>query len=85
MAEEVGAAKPHPALFHAASETAGIALERALHVGDDPLRDVEAARLVGMRTVWVNRGRSAWSQGLQRPDLEVSDLQELQRHLKDRE
>jgi len=81
MAEEVGAAKPDPALFRAASRATGIAPERALHVGDDPLRDVEAARRHGMRTVWVNRGQGVWPQGVQGPDLQVGDLQEMQRHM----
>ncbi len=76
-AEEVGAAKPDPALFHAASEAAGVPLELAAHVGDDPERDVEAARLAGMRTVWVNRGNADWPPGLAPPDLQVPDLHRL--------
>ncbi|MGB5761659.1 MAG: HAD family hydrolase [Sedimenticolaceae bacterium] len=76
-AAEVGAAKPDPAIFHAASRHSGIPLEGFLHVGDDPVRDVQAGRELGLPTVWVNRGRQAWPRPLDPPDLEVSDLAEL--------
>ena len=74
MAEEVGAAKPDPALFHAAADVSGIPLSRAVHVGDDPHRDVEAARRMGMQTVWVNRNGMVWPEDLPPPDHTVSDL-----------
>lgn len=81
MAEEVGAAKPDPALFRAASRVTGIPLEQAAHVGDDPVRDVEAARRVGMHAVWVNREGIDWPGELAPPDLQVSDLYQLRGHL----
>ena len=60
-AAEVGAAKPDPALFHAAAEWAGVRPEEMLHVGDDPERDVLAARRAGLAEVWVVReGEPAW-------------------------
>lgn len=83
LAEEVGAAKPHPALFEAASAAARVPLERALHVGDDPARDIVPARALGMRTVWVNREQQAWPQALPQADLTVQDLKELEACLKE--
>jgi len=77
MAEEVGAAKPDPALFHAASEAAGVPLNETAHVGDDPERDVEAARKAGLRSVWINREGREWPQGLPAADLQVPDLYHL--------
>jgi len=82
MAEEVGAAKPAPALFEAARDAAGIELDRAVHVGDDPMRDIEAARLAGMRSVWVNRMQSTWPEALQQADLSVSNLQEFEQFMR---
>jgi putative hydrolase of the HAD superfamily len=76
-AAEVGAAKPDPAIFHAASERSGVDLAAFLHVGDDPVRDVQAARRLGLTTVWVNRGGQAWPSGLPRADLEIRSLVEL--------
>ena len=74
---DVGAAKPHPAVFHAASQGTGIPLEAFLHVGDDPVRDVQAAQVLGLPSVWVNRNGTAWPDSLARADLEVRNISEL--------
>jgi len=76
-AADVGAAKPDPAIFHAASAHSGVPLETFLHVGDDPLRDVQAARGLGLSTVWVNRNAVAWPVELAPADREVTDIGEL--------
>ena len=76
-AAQVGAAKPHPAIFHAASRDSGISLDAFLHVGDDPVRDVQAARDLGLATVWVNRAEIEWPATLQPADLEVNDISAL--------
>jgi putative hydrolase of the HAD superfamily len=58
---QVGAAKPDPAIFHAAARWAGLAPSQILHLGDDPLRDVLAARRAGLRAAWVRRAPAvAW-------------------------
>ena len=72
-AREVGVAKPHPAIFNAASIAAGVPASQVLHVGDDPQRDVHGAHAAGMRTVWVNRGDHLWPGG-PAPDAEITDL-----------
>jgi len=72
-AREVGVAKPHPAIFDAASVAAGVPASQVLHVGDDPQRDVHGARAAGMRTVWVNRDAQAWPGGPP-ADAEIHDL-----------
>lgn len=54
-AESAGVAKPHPDIFHKALQLAGdIKPEEALHVGDHIEEDVEAARQLGFKTIWVN-------------------------------
>lgn len=73
-AAEVGAAKPDPAIFHVASRRSGVPLDAFLHVGDDPVRDVEAARAIGLTTVWVNRCGQAWPDDLRPADLEVTEI-----------
>src|SRR5918999_2816302 len=47
----VGAAKPDPALFHAALDAVGATPAEALHVGDSLERDVGGARSAGLRAV----------------------------------
>ena len=76
-AAEVGAAKPHPAIFHAASARSGMPLASTLHVGDDPVRDIGAARDIGLTTVWVNRYGLPWPQALPPADLEVTHIGDL--------
>lgn len=73
-AAEVGAAKPDPAMFHAVSRRSGIPLQQIVHVGDDPQRDITAARTIGLATVWVNRDGRDWPQDLTPADLEVDGL-----------
>lgn len=80
-AADVGARKPAPALFLGALAWGQVAPERALHLGDDPYLDVEAARRVGMEAVWINRAGAVWPADLAPPAAEVADLAELRRWL----
>jgi putative hydrolase of the HAD superfamily len=72
-----GAAKPDPAIFRMALDWAGVSAEQAIHVGDDPLLDVAAARDVGMTAVWVNRNGRNWPSDLEPPDVQVINLNAL--------
>jgi putative hydrolase of the HAD superfamily len=76
-AAEAGAAKPHPAVFELAMQWAQASPAQTLHLGDDPLRDIEAARRIGIDAVWVNRAGQSWPSELAPPLLEVSDLHAL--------
>ena len=53
-AENVGAAKPDPALFHAALQHAQVSPDEVLHVGDSVEHDVAGAARAGIRSVWIN-------------------------------
>lgn len=59
----VGAAKPAPAIFAHALGVAGVAAERALHVGDSLDEDVRGALACGIRAVLVCRGDGVATQG----------------------
>jgi len=52
---EVGAAKPDPAIFHAAAAVLGVRPEETLHAGDAPATDVAGARAAGLEAVLVDR------------------------------
>lgn len=73
---EAGVAKPKPGIFEAALAAAGTQAARAVHVGDDPQRDVLGASAVGMRTVWVNATLAPWPGG-RAPDAVVRHVGEL--------
>jgi putative hydrolase of the HAD superfamily len=51
----LGARKPSPVIFERALEVAGVTAERALHVGDSVVEDVEGARAAGIEPVLVRR------------------------------
>lgn len=53
-AEQVGAAKPHPAMFDAALTHTDAEPIAMLHVGDNPEHDILGAGNAGVRSVWVN-------------------------------
>jgi putative hydrolase of the HAD superfamily len=76
-AADAGAAKPKAEIFLAALAAAGVEACHAVHVGDDPKRDVHGANAVGMRTVWVNVNATPWPGGAP-PDAEIRTLGELQ-------
>ncbi len=75
-ASGAGAAKPDPVIFRAAVKAAGVAPERILHIGDDPVRDIHGAAMVGMKTLWINPELRPWS-GLGNPDIELRHITEL--------
>ena len=76
-AGEVGAARPHPALFQAALDWAGVTPAQALHIGDHPLYDIQAARDHGLRALWLNRQGQSWPGDLETPLAEIADLHGL--------
>jgi 2-haloalkanoic acid dehalogenase type II len=76
-ARDVGALKPDAAIFRHMLESAGLAAEEVAHVGDDPVADVQGARAVGMRPVWLNRDGSLWAQSHGAQPVTISTLDEL--------
>ncbi|HPU52595.1 MAG TPA: HAD-IA family hydrolase [Burkholderiaceae bacterium] len=54
-AHRIGFSKPDPRMFHEACRAAGTAPSATLHVGDDWLLDVRAARLAGLQAAWLKR------------------------------
>lgn len=74
----VGYRKPHPAIYHAALATLGIATadaESVLFVGDSPSADVEGPRAIGMRAVLLARTRTAPPAAV--PDGVIHSLRDL--------
>jgi putative hydrolase of the HAD superfamily len=76
-ARDVGALKPHPAVYLKVLEGTGLEAAQVLFVGDDPEHDVAGARRVGMPTVWMNRTAAVWPQDLEPATHAVSSLTEL--------
>jgi HAD superfamily hydrolase (TIGR01549 family) len=79
-AREFGVGKPDRRFFDAAGQALDVTAAQLLHIGDDPVLDVQGGQQAGMQTVWLNRDGQRWPLA-QRPDLEVSNLWELQQAL----
>ncbi|GAB2812084.1 HAD family hydrolase [Streptomyces daliensis] len=54
--QEWGTAKPDPAFFARALQTAGTAPAQTVYVGDHPANDIVPARAAGLRTCLIRRG-----------------------------
>ncbi|MBS3996450.1 MAG: HAD-IA family hydrolase [Hydrogenophaga sp.] len=80
-ARTFGVGKPHPRIFHAAAEAAGVDSAQVLHIGDDAHLDGVGALNAGMQLAWVNREGQAWAHAPLRPHTTVSDLLALCRQL----
>lgn len=71
---DVGVGKPDPAIVEAALTRMGVSAEQAVLVGDSEEADVGAARAAGLRSVLVDRDRSA---GVSQADWTINSLREL--------
>ncbi len=55
ISDEVAVSKPHPEIFQFALKQAGITPDEAVMIGNDYFNDVEPAKWLGMRTIWIER------------------------------
>lgn len=55
LSYEHGYAKPHPSIFLATLKKLEVKANCCLHVGDDPITDVQGAKNVGMKTAFIKR------------------------------
>jgi FMN hydrolase / 5-amino-6-(5-phospho-D-ribitylamino)uracil phosphatase len=76
-AREAGALKPDQRIYRKMLSNLGLEPAEVLHVGDDPVADIEGARALGMTAVWVNRADEKWPSELLPPPHRVRNLTEL--------
>ena len=55
LSNELGADKPDPMIFDLAVRMSGFSPNEILHVGDDPVRDWQAADKAGLQVFKLNR------------------------------
>jgi HAD superfamily hydrolase (TIGR01549 family) len=77
ISESFGAPKPDPKIFAAALEQGHATANEAVFIGDSPEYDIDGARRAGIRTVWMDHGRTPWPANLPRPDWTVHNIAEL--------
>lgn len=86
-AHRVGCGKPDAAIFRAACDALEVDPSEAVHVGDDPVLDVEGAQKAGLRAVWMNRAEIDPARECPahiRPDAMCRNLLELDAWLAER-
>jgi putative hydrolase of the HAD superfamily len=71
----VGVAKPDPRIYAIAVEALAVGPRQTLMVGDSFDRDIVPAKLLGMHTAWLHRGRQC--PDARRVDLMLDSLVEL--------
>jgi putative hydrolase of the HAD superfamily len=62
-ADDFGGGKPSPSAFLAVASRLGVDPRSTVFAGDDPVRDIEGARRVGMKTILVDRRAEAAAAG----------------------
>ena len=69
LSSELGADKPDPEIFRRALRLSDARPDETLHVGDDPVRDWEAARSAGLAVFEIERARNSLRDLLSRLEL----------------
>lgn len=59
LSSELGADKPDPLIYQRALELSRLAPDKALHVGDDPVRDWQGAEAAGLSVFRLERPRNS--------------------------
>jgi 5'-nucleotidase len=78
ISEQVGHAKPHPAIFdYALDQMGNPPRERVMMVGDNPDSDILGGINAGLATCWLNADNRPRPEGIQ-PGWQVKTLQELE-------
>jgi putative hydrolase of the HAD superfamily len=78
ISDQVGIGKPNPKLYLRAVERVGVRPAEAMHVGDHPVNDVDAANAAGLVSVWNRReGRHRFEEGRTRPTHVIDNFWDL--------
>jgi FMN phosphatase YigB (HAD superfamily) len=78
----IGFLKTEPEYYRKALKISGAAPRKTASIGDTPLSDIRPAKIVGMKTIWLNRrGETPPLIEDQKADFEVRDLNEATKFL----
>jgi 2-haloacid dehalogenase len=76
-AQQAGAYKPDRRLFDYAHQQLGVNLDQVLHICASPHLDHQAARDIGFRCVWIDRGTGRQLLPDYRPDATLATLDQV--------
>lgn len=72
LSYEHGYAKPHPSIFTVTLNKLKVNANQCLHVGDDPIADIQGAKNIGMKTAFIRRKEVTIE-----ADIEIKRITEL--------
>lgn len=81
-AADAGQQKPHPIVFNSLLQRQKLQIAEIIHIGDDPLTDIQGAQQSGIRAIWLNRHHSPWPEDINLPFIEINQLNQLPAILK---
>ena len=81
-AADAGQQKPHPIVFNSLLEKQKLKASEVIHIGDDPISDIQGAQQSGIQAIWLNRHHSPWPTVLNPPFIEIDQLNQLPAILK---
>lgn len=81
-AELVGHAKPAPEIYQHVTNDLQVNPEDIIHIGDNPVEDIQAADAIGIRTLWANLTNAQWPTELPPPKQHVTHLSAIPQTLK---
>ena len=85
VSEDIGWRKPHKRIFRAALESLNVEANETIFVGDSPVEDIEGAKEVGMKAIFVLSQFNTLEELYcikQKPDIIAENLQEVSDSLK---
>jgi len=74
---DTGKPKPAPDMFHLALKKLNLKPEQSIHIGDDFICDIQAAKQLGIKSVWANILQVEHPECAQVADATVTCLSEL--------
>ena len=77
FSDELGIRKPDPMMFMTALRAVDGEAATSVHVGDDPILDVQGARAAGLKAIQVVGNESDVAPAAERPDRTIARLEEL--------
>ncbi|MCP3848954.1 MAG: HAD family hydrolase [Gammaproteobacteria bacterium] len=76
-AADAGQQKPHPIVFNSLLSQHKLSPSEVIHIGDDPITDIQGAQQSNIRSIWLNRNNTPWPEALNPPFIEISQLNQL--------
>ncbi|MGH8597545.1 MAG: HAD family hydrolase [Gammaproteobacteria bacterium] len=74
---DTGTSKPDPRMFAAVSARTGVGTDATVHVGDEPLYDIEGAHRADVAAIWINRHGREWPESYRRAAAEIISFDEM--------